>query len=600
MITCAHVLPHRRVRRLAALTACLAALTACGTPSRPPASAGAEAGARLPEVQKELSLVRLDASAGSRGEPLLEAMRRELSRAQSELGKQPIPPYYIAYGAYETRSVTRSASDGFLIDRTDDTERVLDIDLRVGSPALDNTHGGTGSPFLGLVSLPVENDELALRTPIWLATERSFRSATEELIQVSANKTVQAEEEDQSPDFTHGQAVEHLEPRVALAFDAVSWESRIRELSKAFLKHPNIETSYVQLNATATTRLFVNTENTTVQTSNVKAFVSFGGRITAPDGTLLSHDRQIYAHSLAELPDQNTLSKEVDGLIAELMALHSAERGDPYIGPALLDGRAAAVLFHEVLGHRAEGHRQRMQWEGKTFKKKVAELVMPKGFDVLDNPLVSQLNGVDLNGAYLFDDEGVRAEPVQIIEDGRFREFLMSRTPIEGFSASNGHGRKQPGFRSVSRQGNLIVDPHRVTHVAALKRALLDEVDRQGLPFGIRVSEVTGGDTQTSAYDPQAFQVRPVLVFKVYPDGREELIRDVKLEGTPLSLLSHVVAASNDYAVFNGFCGAESGQVPVSATSPSLLVSKIEMAKTPKGTERPPLLPPPTLGPASR
>lgn len=585
-----HLLARPRVLYLAALTG----LTACGTPPRPPAAGGTEA--PLPLVDKQLALVELDVRAGSTEEPLLSAMRRELSRAQSELAKQPIPPYYIAYGAYETRSVTRSASDGFLIDRSDDTERVLDIDLRVGTPALDNTHGGAGSPFLGLVSLPVENDELALRTPIWLATERSFRSATEELIQVSASKTVQAEEEDQSPDFTQGEPVEHLEPPAVLNFDAATWEGRIRELSRAFLKHPAIETSYVQLNATRTTRLFVNTENAAIQTSNVKAFVSFGGRITAPDGTVLSHDRQIYAHSLDALPDQNALAKEVDVLIAELMALHAAKRGDPYIGPALLDGRAAAVLFHEVLGHRAEGHRQRMEWEGKTFKKKVAELVMPKGFDVVDNPLISQLNGVDLNGAYLFDDEGIRAKPAQIIENGTFREFLMSRTPIEGFLASNGHGRKQPGFRSVSRQGNLIVDPRRVTHGAALKQALLAEVKRQGLPFGIRVSEVTGGDTQTSAYDPQAFQVRPVLVFKVYPDGSEELIRDVKLEGTPLSLLSHVVAASNDYAVFNGFCGAESGQVPVSATSPSLLVSKIEMAKTPKGTERPPLLPPPTPG----
>ena len=234
-----------------------------------------------------------------------------------------------------------------------------------------------------------------------------------------------------------------------------------------------------------------------------------------------------------------------------------------------------------------------MDWEGKTFKKKVGEPIMPRGFSVEDDPLIERLNGEPLNGVYQYDDQGVPARAVTVVEDGTFKEFLMSRSPIEGFGSSNGHGRRQAGFRAVSRQGNLMVRPAQMTDPEALKQALLREVERQKLPFGIRVRDVTGGETQTSAFDPQAFQVRLVLVFRVYPDGREELIRNVKLEGTPLSLLSNVVAASNDFAVFNGFCGAESGSVPVSAISPSLLVSKIELAKTPKGMDRPPLLPPP-------
>jgi predicted Zn-dependent protease len=437
---------------------------------------------------------------------------------------------------------------------------------------------------------------LALKTPIWLATEHAYRTALEELIQVRAQKTVSAEEEDRSADFSEASPVRYLEPPVKLDWDAKLWDARVRRLSAKFNEHPEIETSYVRAAAVANTRYLVTTEGSSIQTSELRASVAFGGAMTAEDGTSLSRDWQVYSHAPANLPSEAELARQVDTLMEELLALHAAPQGDPYVGPALLDGRAAAVLFHEVLGHRAEGHRQKMDWEGKTFKKKVAERVMPRGFSVRDDPLIVRLNGVELNGLYEYDDQAVPARAVTIVEDGIFKEFLMSRSPIEGFESSNGHGRKQPGFRAVSRQGNLIVDPEHVTDPASLKQALLEEVGRQKLPFGIRVREVTGGETQTTAFDPQAFQVRPVLVFRVYPDGREELIRNVKLEGTPLSLLSNVVAASNDFSVFNGFCGAESGAVPVAAASPSLLVSKIELARTPKGTERPPLLPPPSAG----
>ncbi len=584
------------MKQLAYLSAlALAWLSACGptkAPSAPVAPKSADA-LVLARARKQLTLARLSSEPEGLAEPLLRAMQAELARARTELARQPTPPFYIAYEAFETRAARLVASDGFLVSSNDDTDRSLDVDLRVGSPQLDNTHASTASPFLGLVSLPLGGDELALRTPIWLATERSFRIASEALIQVRASKTVQAEEEDQSPDFSSGTPVRHVVTPREFAWAPERFQTRLRELSRRFLKHPHIETSYVELDATAGTRYFVNTEGSVLQTSDLSAWVNFGGSITAQDGALLSHDRQVFARSLEELPGQAELEKQVDALIGELLALVHAPRGEPYIGPALLDGRAAAVLFHEVLGHRVEGHRQRVDWEGKTFKKKVGKRIMPRGFKVVDDPLIARINGQDLNGTYRFDDEGIPARSVDVVRNGIFGEFLMSRTPIEGFSSSNGHGRKQPGFRSVSRQGNLLVDPERVTTPEALKQALLEEIRRQHLPYGIRVSEVTGGETQTAAFDPQAFQVQPVLVYRVYPDGREELIRDVKLEGTPLSLLSNVLAAGNDYAVFNGFCGAESGQVPVAAASPSLLVSKIEMARLPKGTERPPILPPP-------
>jgi predicted Zn-dependent protease len=428
---------------------------------------------------------------------------------------------------------------------------------------------------------------------MWLATERSYRGAAEQLIQVRANKAVQAREEDESPDFTREAPVRHLQATLELNWQRRAWEDRIRRMSSLFRSRPEIEDSYVTLDVTVGNRYFVSTERSVLQTPSVQAAVSFGAYLTADDGMVLSRDDAIYAHTLEGLPSEEVLRRRIKDMIADLTALRVAPQGDPYVGPALLDGLAAAVLFHEVLGHRAEGHRQRMQWEGKTFKKMIGQRVMPHGFDVFDDPRALSINGMPVNGTYLYDDEGVAGERVTLVEDGIFRGFLMSRMPIEGFSRSNGHGRRQLGRQAVSRQSNLVMSPKRVTTPSALKQALIAEVRRQGRPYGLRVSRVTGGETQTGTYDPQAFQVEPILVYKVFPDGRETLVRGVRLEGTPLSMLSNVIAASNDFAVFNGLCGAESGQVPVSAVSPGLLISKIEVARAPKSTDRPPLLPPP-------
>jgi len=220
---------------------------------------------------------------------------------------------------------------------------------------------------------------------------------------------------------------------------------------------------------------------------------------------------------------------------------------------------------------------------------------MPTFLHVFDDPTLARIDGQFLNGHYLHDDEGVLAQRVELVKDGNFVGFLMSRTPAKDFLRSNGHGRAQPGMDVVARQGNLVVAPDVALPRAQLDRKLQELVVEQDKPYGLRFVEISGGVTNTSRYMPQAFQVAPVVVFRVYPDGREELVRGVTLEGTPLSSLSKIVAAGDRYAVFNGYCGAESGIVPVSAASPPLVLSQIEVARAPAAQDRPPLLAPPTI-----
>ena len=274
--------------------------------------------------------------------------------------------------------------------------------------------------------------------------------------------------------------------------------------------------------------------------------------------------------------------------------------GEPYVGPAILDGRAASVFFHETFGHRVEGHRQNDDQEGQTFARKIGERIMPDFINVWDDPTVRTLNGTELNGYYPFDNEGTLARRVSLVENGVLKGFLMSRAPARGFNHSNGHGRRASGQDVVARQANLVVDPTREHTPQDLKNMLLAEGKRQGKPYGLRFADVEGGYTTTARADIQAFRVRPVVVYRVFPDGREELVRGVDLEGTPLTSLSTILAEGNDVAVFNGFCGAESGWVPVSAASPSLLVGQMEVAHKNKGYDKPPILPPPGALPAPK
>ena len=280
----------------------------------------------------------------------------------------------------------------------------------------------------------------------------------------------------------------------------------------------------------------------------------------------------------------------------ELSALRSAPLAEPYNGPALLSGRASAVFFHEVLGHRVEGQRQRGRDEGQTFTKKVNEKIMPEFLSVTDDPTLHAIAGMDLSGFYRYDDEGIPASRVEVVKDGILKNFLMGRLPVKNFGSSNGHGRAQAGRMPVGRQGNLIVTSSKTIPDAQLRARFIEEIKKQGKPYGLYFEDIQGGFTLTSRDLPQAFQVLPVMVWRVYADGRpDQLVRGVDIVGTPLTVLTQIAATGDTTSVFNGVCGAESGSVPVSAAAPAMLFSDMEVQKRKYGDTRPPVLPPPPL-----
>jgi predicted Zn-dependent protease len=314
----------------------------------------------------------------------------------------------------------------------------------------------------------------------------------------------------------------------------------------------------------------------------------------ADDGMDLLRVESFQASSPKDLPSEQEINRAATKMADDLSALRKAPVQEAFNGPALLSGRAAAVFFHEVLGHRLEGHRQKSEEEGQTFTKKIGQRILPDFLSINDDPTIPELSGVKLAGTYLYDDEGVPARRVEVVKDGVLESFLMSRMPVKGFAKSNGHGRRQPGRMPTGRQGNFIVLSKKSVTNSELRQKFIEEIKRQGKPYGLYFEDVQGGFTLTGREMPQAFQILPVIVWRVYPDGRpDELVRGVDIVGTPLAALDSIILTGDKEEVFNGICGAESGSIPVSAAAPAILFSEIEIQKRSNSHARPPILPPP-------
>ncbi len=532
----------------------------------------------------------------------LPVMASTLDRVHARLGAEGA--YWIGYAVVEQRRLTVQGTHGVGAGTVREADRTLDVDVRVGSMELDNTHKIRDASFFSDDSrpswtVPLSGPASSMERALVRGTDDVFRAARARLLKVRANAAVKVEREDLSADFSPAPpvvseaAVPEL-PGGAAPIDVATWEALTASLSGRYLAHDDIHDSAVQLVVTQARRWIVNTEGSRVADGRDHFRVATWAETVAPDGMALSVYDYVDVASPDRLPGRAALEAMVDGVASRLLALRGAPLVEPWSGPAILRGRAAGVFFHEIFGHRVEGHRQKDEDEGQTFTQKVGERILPPFLDVVDDPTLPDLAGEDLNGHYAIDDEGVRARPVQLVDDGVLRTFLLGRSPVAGFAESNGHGRRQPGHAVVARQGNLVVSASAALPYAALRKRLLDEVRAQGKEFGLVFDDISGGFTFTGRSTPNSFVVQPVTVWRVFADGRpDQLVRGVDLIGTPLATFGRIVAAADDVDVFNGVCGAESGWVPVSAVAPSLLVSEVEVQRREKGNDRPPLLPVP-------
>ena len=526
----------------------------------------------------------------------LVALHAELDRAMKTLGAANPPVHHLAYTVTQHEDENIVAEYGVIDSESHRSGRSFDVDVRVGTPAFDSHHSsrnvGPVGAYVQALPLSDTGDSVASRQVAWLTTERAYKDGVERFVSLKNQREVRTEDEDKSPDFSTEKPTRFIgEEAPPLGIDVDAWKRRLASLSGKFKGEKEIIRSHVSLSARRRTRWFMSSDGTEVEFGDRSYRLIITGQAQAEDGMPVARFRSFEATSPEGLPNDATVTVAIAEIIGGLKQLRRAVPAEPFTGPAILEGRAAGVFFHEVIGHRLEAHRLRMDSDGQTFGKKLEQSVMPSFLSLYDDPTLVKIGDVELNGHYFFDDEGVPARRASLVERGVLKEFLLSRTPARGLLQSNGHGRRQEGRPLVARQGNLVLEASETVPAASLRARLIEEAKKQGRPYGLRFVDIQGGFTDTSRGGTQGFKVMPTVVYRVYTDGRpDELLRGVDIVGTPLAMLMRIQAAGDDHDIFNGVCGAESGWVPVSATSPSLLLGQIETALKDKGSDKPPIL----------
>ena len=534
--------------------------------------------------------------------PILGILQSELQRNMQVLKQQAVPAYFGAYTVYDERNTQIVASFG-AVDRSDEThQRFATVEMRVGDYTLDNTHPMRGDaramgPRLSQVSLPLSDDEKPIRLAMWRATDRTYKTATEALTRVQTNVAAKVKDEDPAPDFSREDPQTYTGPAVSYTLDQKAWEAKLRRVSVLFTDDPLIFSSDVSLSVEADNRFYTNSEGSQIAQGEIGCRVFIQAVTKAPDGMELPLYSSYFATSPDGLPDEKQLMADARSMMELLGRLRKAPLVDPFSGPAILSGRAAGVFFHEIFGHRVEGNRQRNVDDAQTFSGKIGQSVLPSFLSVVFDPTLKKMGNVELMGHYVYDDQGVKGQRTTVVDKGVLKTFLLDRAPLKSGAAaakSNGHGRAEPGYAPVSRQSNLVVESSKSVSPDELMNMLRDEAKKQGKAFGLFFDNIEGGFTNTQRGSANAFNVLPNVVYRIYTDGRApELVRGVDLIGTPLSAFAKIAASDNKTDVFNGVCGAESGGVPVSASSPALLVSEVEVQKKAQSQETAPILPAP-------
>ncbi|MBX2895786.1 MAG: TldD/PmbA family protein [Cyclobacteriaceae bacterium] len=541
-------------------------------------------------MRKILFVLLLAGTGVSAQDVLLDVLTEELNREVKAFAKIESPPYYLAYRVNDISYTQIESSFGSLVQSYSNRNRLLFTTVRVGDYQFDNTHPAEGGRWGGYnegaaggnaVPIPVDDSPEAIRYSIWRVTQNSYKQARETL---KSLKNSAASTKNKLEDFSKASPEKFIEPALTENwFNLAEWQDKVRRYSAPFQKNADMVSGDVSLQLVSERKYFVSSEGSSVVQNQRYVYLMINGNIRAKDGDIVPLHKSFFAFTPEGLPNDEVVLQEVDKLISILTKLKDAPLAEPYTGPAILDAQVAGVFFHEIFGHRVEGERLRNDMDSQTFKEKINQQVLNKNLSVIFDPTLKEFQGKPLNGFYKYDDEGVKAQRVVVVDNGILKTFLMSRTPLESVKTSNGHGRADASSDPVSRQSNLIVQPTKSVTFQDLRKLLIQEAKKQGKPYGYYFKDVVGGFTTTDRYNPNAFNIFPTEVYRVYADGRpDELVRGVDLIGTPLAMFAEITAADKQAAIFTGFCGAESGSIPVTAISPSLFVRRIETQKKPQ------------------
>jgi len=554
-------------------------------------------------------------------EKLRQALRDELQRGLSEISLPDMPrPYYIsaALTDHDLRQV--SASLGSIQTSIRRRWRHLQVGVRVGDYEFDNSNFMGGGPATWSSQIPFEDDYGVLRRACWLLIDAGYKAATSSYEAKRARRADESQDDDRPPSFSR------VKPQQFVKDDALPLASQdiyvgwARRLSAALRDVPEIQDSGAMVVAATSRRTFVSTEGSDVVEPRAVFSIVAWAVTQAADGMMLVDYETFHARRHEDLPATEDMVAAVQSMGQRLQRARQAPVADNYSGPVLFEGIAAAQLIEHLFASNLSGTPPPESPMGASpdqnpLAGRVGWGVLPRGFSVVDDPGLDRYQGTALIGGYQFDDEGVPAERVEVVKDGKLRQLLMSRTPSKEFKTSNGHGRSGYGGGVDGQASNLVVRARGVSR-KALRARLLREVRQEGLPYGLVVRRLDDPLATAMAWA----QVRdfrpgmggslpsPVLVYKLLPDGREELLRGASLHSLQTEDLRDILAASRSTTVHHsgglaaiaGLLGHSGMGGGVSIVAPDLLIRKASVRKPTAPHRKPPILSRPTVGKSSQ
>ncbi len=576
------------------------------------------AGGEQAEAAKLLAAVNAD--------PILRAALEELGRTR-ELRLMSDPPYFVEVSVDDARTLSISGSFGAVFDVRENRFRPVRVGVRVGSSDFDNTGSIYSDYYSGTRYdsdvLPLDDHLMNLRGALWLSLDRAYKTAVEAIGRKAASLrgvTVQ----DKLPDFGPARSTVLLETVKPVSVDKALWTKRVREMSALFTASREITGSTVEFQSAQSTAYYVNSERSFVRVGDNISYLQARGSRQAKDGLVVYDGATIVGLTPSALPSEPALNEQVRAIVSNLDRLAEAPQGETYAGPVLFEPQAAAQIFGEIVGAHLSVVRRpvaepgrAVSFGGSDFETRLGARVLPDWIDVTDDPTLTVLDGSPLVGTFKVDMEGVTPQPINIVEKGILKTLLTTRQPVRGVTASTGRARLPGGFGvRQPRISNLLVRASVSEPLAALKTRLIEMMTQQGKPYGIIVRKMDF-PSHGSIDDLRRLSQRtagsgggrpvsnPVLVYQVFPDGTEKLVRGLRFRNLGTRAFRDILAASRETAVFsyvdNGLplalAGAGSSVVGCSVAAPGVLFEDLELEPASDDAPKLPVVPPPASAP---
>ncbi len=539
---------------------------------------------------------------------LMDAMKAELQRSMTLSLQKLEKPYFISYSADAGHEWSATAVMGGLLGTSSEPFRFGGLQLRVGDYNFDQTNFG-GSGRGGSFGFPLDDDAGVIRQFLWLQTDAAYKASLQAIARKrAALRSVTVTE--QLPDYEPGKANTLLHERPAAKFDDKAWNERTKRVSAVFNAYPNLRASVADYSAVDAVHRLVDSEGTTIRIPQAEGQFEIRASAQAPDGMILRDSALFYTDDVTKMFSEAELTAAAKTVAEQVTKLAAAPMGDSYSGPMLFEGVASPQLLAEILGRNLHINRKLVGVGGAgnptDLEGRRGVRIMPEMFDVVDDPTLPMFGNEEV------DDEGVPSKKVSLVEKGVLKDFLRTRTPVRGYSDSNGHAL----LAGNPTPTNLIVTTHETTPLSEMRRKMIDLCQQRGLAYGIVIRKMDF--PSTAAADEMRRLVgntggggrpvsMPLYIYRLYTDGHEEMIRGVRLRGVNARSLKDILSAGDDRNTLNYLengatfaqVGAGAYTTGVAVVAPSLLIDDLELTKMEDELPKLPFAPSPMLSQAA-